>query len=139
MNRKLLLLAGITLIAAASVFVGYLESSNTIRAASNESVAQDRLIQGFEEALVTVEESYAGSSDLELLGKAAIQDVLAHPELELCALQSGSATLDQLARAHDVEHVQVGGDPEPLLERSRLALVQPPPADWDGVPVAQIK
>ena len=25
------------------------------------------------------------------------------------------------------------------LERSRLALVQPPPADWDGVHVAQIK
>jgi hypothetical protein len=25
------------------------------------------------------------------------------------------------------------------LERSRLALVQPPPAEWDGVHVAQIK
>ncbi|HYP29877.1 MAG TPA: S41 family peptidase [Blastocatellia bacterium] len=76
MNRKLLLLVAIVIVAAASVAGGYFESTRTIRAASTESGAQDSLIRGFEEALVTVEESYAGSSDLELLGKAAIQGML---------------------------------------------------------------
>jgi len=76
MNRKLLMLVAILVVAAASVAGGYFESTRTIRAASNESVAQDSLAQGFEEALMTVEESYAGSADLELLGKAAIQGML---------------------------------------------------------------
>ena len=52
------------------------------------------------------------------IGRQAIEVVADHPELELCALQSGSTPLDALARAHGVEHVQVGGDPEELLERS---------------------
>ena len=51
------------------------------------------------------------------IGRQAIEVVADHPELELCALQSGSTPLDALARAHGVEHVQVGGDPEELLER----------------------
>ena len=52
------------------------------------------------------------------IGRQAIEVVAHHPELELCALQSGSTPLDALARAHGVEHIQVGGDPEELLERS---------------------
>ena len=52
------------------------------------------------------------------IGRQAIEVVANHPELELCALQSGSTPLDALARAHGVEHVQVGGDPDELLERS---------------------
>ena len=52
------------------------------------------------------------------IGRQAIEIVAAHPELELCALQSGSTPLDELASQHAVEHAQVGGDPVHLLERS---------------------
>jgi 1-deoxy-D-xylulose-5-phosphate reductoisomerase len=52
------------------------------------------------------------------IGRQAIDVVLAHPGLELCALQSGTTPLDGLAAKHGVEHVQVGGNPVELLERS---------------------
>ena len=52
------------------------------------------------------------------IGRQAIDVVAARPDLELCALQSGSSPLDALAAEHGVEHVQVGGDPTALLERS---------------------
>ena len=52
------------------------------------------------------------------IGRQAIDVVSAHPDLALCALQSGSTPLDALAAEHGVEHVQVGGDPVTLLERS---------------------
>ena len=52
------------------------------------------------------------------IGRQAIEIVAAHPELEVCALQSGSTPLDELSAAHAVEHIQVGGDPVHLLERS---------------------
>ena len=45
------------------------------------------------------------------IGRQAIDIVATHPELELCALQSGSTPLEELAAEHEVEHVQVGGDP----------------------------
>ena len=51
------------------------------------------------------------------IGRQAIEVVAAHPELELCALQSGSTPLDGLASEHGVEHAQVGGDAVELLER----------------------
>jgi 1-deoxy-D-xylulose-5-phosphate reductoisomerase len=51
------------------------------------------------------------------IGRQALDVVGAHPELELCALQSRSTPLDAPAAAHGVEHVQVGGDPVELLER----------------------
>jgi 1-deoxy-D-xylulose-5-phosphate reductoisomerase len=51
------------------------------------------------------------------IGRQAIEVVEAHPELELCALQSGSTPLDVLASEHGVEHAQVGGDAVELLER----------------------
>jgi len=57
------------------------------------------------------------------IGRQAIEVVAAHPDLRLCALQSGSTPLDGLAAAHDVEHLQVGGDPVALLERSRPDIV----------------
>ena len=52
------------------------------------------------------------------IGRQAIDIVAAHPELELCALQSGSSPLEELAARHAVEHTQVGGDPASLLEDS---------------------
>jgi 1-deoxy-D-xylulose-5-phosphate reductoisomerase len=57
------------------------------------------------------------------IGRQAIEVVAAHPELELCALQSGSTALDDLAAAHRVERIQVGGDPRALLERSEPDVV----------------
>ena len=51
------------------------------------------------------------------IGRQAIEVVAAHPQLELCALQSRTAPLDGLAAEHGVEHVQVGGDAVELLER----------------------
>ena len=43
-------------------------------------------------------------------------------------------------RFGELAHEAPGDGPVALyLERSRLALVQPPPTDWDGVHVAQIK
>jgi 1-deoxy-D-xylulose-5-phosphate reductoisomerase len=52
------------------------------------------------------------------IGRQAIDVVVGHPELALCALQSGSTPLDALAGEHGVEHVHVGGDPVELLDRS---------------------
>jgi 1-deoxy-D-xylulose-5-phosphate reductoisomerase len=57
------------------------------------------------------------------IGRQAIDVVVAHPDLELCALQSGSTPLDALAVEHGVEHLQVGGNPVSLLERSEPDVV----------------
>jgi 1-deoxy-D-xylulose-5-phosphate reductoisomerase len=53
------------------------------------------------------------------IGRQAVEIVRAHPDLRLVALTSGSTPLDALAADLGVEHVQVGGDPVPLLEESR--------------------
>jgi 1-deoxy-D-xylulose-5-phosphate reductoisomerase len=57
------------------------------------------------------------------IGRQAIDVVAAHPDLALCAVQSRSTPLDDVAAAHRVEHVQVGGDPVVLLERSSPDIV----------------
>jgi 1-deoxy-D-xylulose-5-phosphate reductoisomerase len=57
------------------------------------------------------------------IGRQAIEVVAAHPDLRLCALQSGSTPLGELATAYGVEHVQIGGDPVELLERSEPDVV----------------
>jgi 1-deoxy-D-xylulose-5-phosphate reductoisomerase len=57
------------------------------------------------------------------IGRQAIEVVAAQPDLRLCALQSRSTGLDELAAEHAVEHVQVGGDPVELLERSEPDVV----------------
>ncbi|MHB1244165.1 MAG: 1-deoxy-D-xylulose-5-phosphate reductoisomerase [Gaiellaceae bacterium] len=50
------------------------------------------------------------------IGRQAIEVVERTPELELCALASGSSGLGDLAAAHGVGHTQVGGDLTELLE-----------------------
>jgi len=50
------------------------------------------------------------------IGRQALEVIDAQPALEVCALASGSQPLDELAAAHRVEHVQVGGDLTELLE-----------------------
>jgi 1-deoxy-D-xylulose-5-phosphate reductoisomerase len=57
------------------------------------------------------------------IGRQAVEIVAAHPELELCALQSRTTPLDELAAEHGVDHLQVGGDPVELLERSEPDVV----------------
>ena len=57
------------------------------------------------------------------IGRQAIEVVAAHPALELCALQSGSTPLEDIASEHGVEHTQVGGDAVELLERSEPDVV----------------
>ena len=57
------------------------------------------------------------------IGRQAIEIVAAHPDLTLCALQSGSTPLDALAAEHGVEHTEVGGDPVSLLDRSEPDVV----------------
>lgn len=50
------------------------------------------------------------------IGRQAIEIVEASPELELCALMSGTQSLVALAAAHGVEHLQVGGSADELLD-----------------------
>ncbi len=57
------------------------------------------------------------------IGRQALEIVSEHPDLEICALASGSQPLDDLAAGHGVEHVQVGGDLTELLDASEPALV----------------
>ena len=57
------------------------------------------------------------------IGRQAIEVVTRNPELELCALASGSSELEALAAEHGVEHVQVGGDLTELLDASEPDLV----------------
>ena len=52
------------------------------------------------------------------IGRQAIEVVERNPELELCALASGSADLSALASEHGVTHAQVGGDLTELLDAS---------------------
>ena len=57
------------------------------------------------------------------IGRQALEVIAAHPALVVRALASGSQPLDELAAAHGVEHVQVGGDLTELLEASEPDLV----------------
>ena len=52
------------------------------------------------------------------IGRQAIEVIDRSPDLELCALMSGTQAIDRLAVARDVRHVQVGGKAAPLLEAS---------------------
>jgi 1-deoxy-D-xylulose-5-phosphate reductoisomerase len=57
------------------------------------------------------------------IGRQALEIVAGRPELELCALSSGSTDLTALADEHGVDLVQVGGDPTELLEAAQPDLV----------------
>jgi 1-deoxy-D-xylulose-5-phosphate reductoisomerase len=50
------------------------------------------------------------------IGAQALEIVDANPDLEVCALASGSRSLEGLAGPRGVEHVQVGGDLRTLLD-----------------------
>jgi 1-deoxy-D-xylulose-5-phosphate reductoisomerase len=57
------------------------------------------------------------------IGTQALEIIEAHPELEVCALSSGSTDLGELAARFGVQHVQVGGDLREVLERSEPDIV----------------
>jgi 1-deoxy-D-xylulose-5-phosphate reductoisomerase len=57
------------------------------------------------------------------IGRQALEIVDAHADLRIVALASGSQPLGELAAAHAVEHVQVGGDLTEVLEASEPDLV----------------
>lgn len=57
------------------------------------------------------------------IGRQAIEVVERNPELELCALASGSTDLTALADEHGVEHAQVGGDLAELLDAAEPDVV----------------
>ncbi len=57
------------------------------------------------------------------IGRQALEVIGMQPGLEVCALASGSQSLDELAAAYGVEHVQVGGDLTRVLEASEPDLV----------------
>jgi 1-deoxy-D-xylulose-5-phosphate reductoisomerase len=52
------------------------------------------------------------------IGRQAIEMIDRSPDLELCALMSGTQPVDGLAAARGVRHFQVGGSAAPLLEAS---------------------
>ncbi len=68
------------------------------------------------------------------IGRQAIEVVVAHPDLRLCALHSGTSSLDALAATHGVEHTQVGGDVTSLLDRCEADLVLNAIVGFAGVP-----
>jgi 1-deoxy-D-xylulose-5-phosphate reductoisomerase len=57
------------------------------------------------------------------IGRQALEIVDAQPELEICALASGSNELDVLAAERGVEHAQVGGDLTALLDKAEPDIV----------------
>ena len=57
------------------------------------------------------------------IGRQAIEVIERNPELELCAVASGSSDLDVLAGRHRVAHTQVGGDVTELIEAAEPDVV----------------
>lgn len=57
------------------------------------------------------------------IGRQALEIVEASPELELCALMSGTQPLAALGATHDVGQLQVGGSARELLDASEPDLV----------------
>ena len=68
------------------------------------------------------------------IGRQALEIVEGNPELELCALASGSSDLAELADRLGVEHAQVGGDPTPLLEACEPDVVLNAVVGFAGLP-----
>lgn len=68
------------------------------------------------------------------IGRQAIEIVEAHPDLELCALATGTSPVEPLARALGVAHAQVGGDLTELLERAQPDVVLNAVVGFAGLP-----
>src|SRR5262245_64933244 len=72
------------------------------------------------------------------IGRQALEIVDAHPELELCAVATGSRAAEarEIAAARDVRHVSVEGDPslDVLVEVSQPDVVLNAVVGFAGLP-----
>jgi len=68
------------------------------------------------------------------IGRQALEVVDRNPELEVCALASGSADLAALAAEYDVEHVATGGDLTALLDAAAPDVVLNAIVGFAGLP-----
>jgi 1-deoxy-D-xylulose-5-phosphate reductoisomerase len=68
------------------------------------------------------------------IGRQALEIIADHPDLEVCALASGSADLGALAAAHSVRHTQTAGDLVPLLEAAEPDIVLNAVVGFAGLP-----
>jgi 1-deoxy-D-xylulose-5-phosphate reductoisomerase len=68
------------------------------------------------------------------IGRQALEIIDAHPDLEVCALATGSNEIDTLAAERGVEHAQVGGDLAALLDKADPDLVLNAVVGFAGLP-----
>ncbi len=68
------------------------------------------------------------------IGRQALEIIDAQPELDVCALASGSNELDALATERGVEHAQVGGDATELLDKAEPDVVLNAVVGFAGLP-----
>jgi carboxyl-terminal processing protease len=76
MKNRLLPLLGIIVVALATIAGGYYGSARPAHVTEADSDLTDQLAVDFKEAISEIQESYAGKTDLELLGKNSIQGML---------------------------------------------------------------
>ena len=75
-KTRALPVVAVCIIAVATLAGGYFGSPRVVHVAAGTPDADEELRKEFQEALETVQDSYAGRLDLELLGKASIQGML---------------------------------------------------------------
>jgi 1-deoxy-D-xylulose-5-phosphate reductoisomerase len=68
------------------------------------------------------------------IGRQALEIIDTNPELEACALASGSNELDALVAERGIEHAQVGGDLTALLDESEPDVVLNAVVGFAGLP-----
>jgi 1-deoxy-D-xylulose-5-phosphate reductoisomerase len=68
------------------------------------------------------------------IGRQALETIDANPELEACALASGSSDLEALAAARGVDHFQAGGDLTELLDAAEPEVVLNAIVGFAGLP-----
>ena len=68
------------------------------------------------------------------IGRQALEIIDTNPELEACALASGSNELDALAAERGIAHAQVGGDLAQLLDRAEPDAVLNAVVGFAGLP-----
>jgi carboxyl-terminal processing protease len=76
MKNRLLPLLAIVVVALATIAGGYYGSARPAHVTDADSDLTDQLATEFKEAISEIQESYAGKTDLELLGKNSIQGML---------------------------------------------------------------
>jgi 1-deoxy-D-xylulose-5-phosphate reductoisomerase len=68
------------------------------------------------------------------IGRQALEIIDSHPELEVCALASGTSDLEGLAAERGVEHAQTGGDLTAFLDKAEPDVVLNAVVGFAGLP-----